>query len=286
MFAGRTLTAGEDVGSLSADRTAVERVYYEHRLGSKPPFEQILPPGAIEQLVQQDFLKEAVLSKTYAVEITPAQVALEVNRIDTTTRAPEVLNELKRVLGNDPARFGRAVAKPNIVQRELRERFENDDQLHAPLRGAAERVRARLLAAKAEGASFERLLALMKQDHKGQVSETVWQLGARPAESPCKESPDLVEMQKRFGPSAQIISSPDHEAARKLYIDELQPELRNVLGIQLRQAGDVSAVIEMPGGFLLYLAREKTSETLGVAVLSIPKRSYDQWLAEQSEGVK
>jgi hypothetical protein len=51
----------------------------------------------------------------------------------------------------------------------------------------------------------------------------------------------------------------------------------------LRQPGDVSAVIEMPGGFLLYLAREKTAETLSVATLSLPKRSYEQWLNEQNE---
>jgi hypothetical protein len=43
----------------------------------------------------------------------------------------------------------------------------------------------------------------------------------------------------------------------------------------------VSAVIEMPGGFLVYLLKEKTAGTLSAATLSIPKRSYEQWLAEQ-----
>jgi hypothetical protein len=38
----------------------------------------------------------------------------------------------------------------------------------------------------------------------------------------------------------------------------------------------------MPDRFLLYLAKEKTAETLSAAVLSVPKRSYEQWLAEQS----
>jgi hypothetical protein len=31
----------------------------------------------------------------------------------------------------------------------------------------------------------------------------------------------------------------------------------------------------------VYVFKEKTAETLSVAALSLPKRSYEQWLAEQ-----
>ena len=44
---------------------------------------------------------------------------------------------------------------------------------------------------------------------------------------------------------------------------------------------DISAVIEVPDGFALYLAKEKTTNSLSAALLSIPKRSYEQWLIEQ-----
>ena len=57
--------------------------------------------------------------------------------------------------------------------------------------------------------------------------------------------------------------------------------MQSVLRTQLRQAGDISAVIEMPGGFLLYLCEEKTAQTVAVAALSVPKGSYEAWLAEQ-----
>ena len=56
--------------------------------------------------------------------------------------------------------------------------------------------------------------------------------------------------------------------------------------MQLRQAGDVSAVIETPSGFLLYVCKERTAENLAVATLSLPKRGYEEWLAEQSGGMK
>jgi len=56
-----------------------------------------------------------------------------------------------------------------------------------------------------------------------------------------------------------------------------------VNGFQLRQPGDVSAVIETPSGFLLFRAKEKTATTLTATRLAIPKRSYDEWLAQQPE---
>jgi len=56
-----------------------------------------------------------------------------------------------------------------------------------------------------------------------------------------------------------------------------------VLRAQLRQAGDVSAVIAMPTGFLLYLAMSRTEKALTVASLSLPKRCYEEWLNEQKD---
>ncbi len=70
-------------------------------------------------------------------------------------------------------------------------------------------------------------------------------------------------------------------ADRKLYFEDLPPDLRRVLRAQLNRPGDVSAVIELPGGFLIYVATEKTVEQLSVAALSIPKENYEQWLARE-----
>jgi hypothetical protein len=299
----------EDFGVQSADRAAIERIYYNHRLGEKPPFEQVLPPATLENLVRQDLRKEAVLKKNYGVEVTPAMLDAEVQRINTTTRAPDMLAEIKVALGNDAARFARTMAKPILVERLLREKFDNEDALHAPQHREMERVRTRLtnaaaafrnrrgheaLAGKSEiGQSLltsaatndlvAKLLALLKQTHSNEVSETTWQLGARPAETDAPAANE-IEIKKRFGSNAQILSSPQRGGEeRKFYFEELPPELQKVLRVQLRQPGDVSAVIETPGGFLFYLTKEKTAETLSVATLSIPKRSYEQWLNEQNE---
>jgi hypothetical protein len=285
-LAAATGGMAEDFAALTRDRTAIELVYYHHRLGQKPPFEQISPPTLIRQLVQDDLHKEAVLRRAYGIEITAAMLEAEVQRINTTTRAPEMLAEIKAALGTNSARFANAFAKPILVERILREKFENDDALHAPARRMAEQARQELLAARTNGADCEKLLALLRRSHSNTVTETTWQLGPRPAETNAPD-PDLLAGLKRFGPNAQILSTP--RAPRpdlKFYFEDLPGELQTVLRVQLRRPGDISAVIEMPGGFLLFVARERTDAALSVAGLSLPKRSYEQWLTEPEAGIK
>jgi hypothetical protein len=281
------LALAADMAFLCADRAAIERVYYNHRLGDKPPFEQALPAASLENLVLQDLHKETALKKTYGVAVTPALLEVEVQRINTTTRAPEILAEIKAALRNDPVRFVDAFAKPILVERLLREKFDNDDTLHAPQRRQVEQTRSELLATKPNGADLEKLIALLQRSHSNLVTETTWQLAACPAETHTP-SADQIEIKKRFGPNAQVLSSPHSGEGkeRKFYFDDLSGELQNVLRVQLRQPGDVSAVIETPSGFLLYVAKEKTDAVLSVAGLSLPKRSYEQWLEEQNQGIK
>ena len=277
---------GADFAARVQDRTALERVNYQHRLGEKPPFEQVSPPSLIAKLVRDDLRKEAALKQAYGMEISAAQLDTEVQRINATTRAPEMLAELKAALGNDPEKFANAFAKPILVERELRLRFENDDALHVAARRECEKTRNELLAAKTNGDSPAQLLARLQHAHSNAVSEPTWQLTPHPTETNAPNT-DELEIKKKFGPNAQILSSPQAgHRKEKFYFEDLPEDLQRVLRVQLRRAGDVSAVIEMPGGFLLYLAQEKTSEALSVAVLSLPKRGYEQWLAEQSSGAE
>lgn len=62
---------GEDLIARCADRAAIERVYFHHRLGEKLPFEQALPQAMLENLVRQDLRKEAALKKVMAWKSRP-----------------------------------------------------------------------------------------------------------------------------------------------------------------------------------------------------------------------
>lgn len=267
---------GNDFASLCADRTAIERVYYQHRLGTKLPFEQTFPTTLIEQRVHDDLRKESVLKKNYGTEITADLIETEVQRIDAATRAPAVLAELKAALGGDAVRFARAFARPLVVERLLRARFENDEALHAARRHEAEQARASLLAKKP-----------VKD-----LSEVTWQLTPRPANdqpAPATAStPTKISARSSAYTNeatvqiAQVLSSPAEEKNQKKYFEELDHELQKVLQAQLKKPGDVSAVIETPGGYLVFLAQEKTATTLSAATFSLPKYSLEEWLTRQS----
>jgi hypothetical protein len=310
LLVGCAAAQADDLAALVRDRAAIERVYYNHRLGQKPPFEQATPPTLIERLVREDLRKESALRKVYGVAITPALLEAEVERINTTTRAPDMLAEIKVALGNDPAKFAQAFAKTFLVERLLRDKFDNDEAFHAARRQEAERLRAKLLSASssrgnealtnnsafrtphsaltlaATNGAVATLLAILKASHSNEVSETTWQLGARPAETNAPATEEL-ELKQRFGPNAQLISSPrGAERDRKQYFEDLPSELQRVLRLQLRQPGDVSAVIEALSGFLLFVAKETTDTALTAACLSLPKRSYEQWLSEQTGETK
>lgn len=277
LFLAWSASAAESLSSLVTDRVAIERVYYTHRTGTKATFEQTLPPAAIESLVKLDRQRETVLVSVYGAGVTAAMLEVEVQRIDATTRAPEVLAELRHALGDDARRFARSVAKPILVERELRRRFDNDDKLHAAQRREAEQVRVSLLA----GLPVKNL------------QEVTWRLAARPGENAPAPFAALTPTQAKAQSNAytveatvqiaQVLASPDSAAAdqQQSYFEDLDPELQHVLRMQLRQPGDVSAVIETAGGFLVFLAKSRNAETLAAASFSLPKRSYDDWLAQQ-----
>lgn len=300
-FAGTALAASADLSSLVADRTAVERVYYAHRLGQKPPFEQVSPPALIERLVKADRRREAALERVYGVLIDAGQIAAEVQRINATTRAPEMLAEIQAALGNDPERFARTFVRPIVVERQLRDRFENDDALHAPQRRLAEAVRTRMLAADAS--DFGARLAAMKTAGEGKVQEQVtWDFAPRPESevavghpAPLPTPPPEPTSSKARGgvyaieatvQPAQVLSAPGSgrsDRAASFAFADLPPRMQAVLGAQLIAAGSVSAVIEQPAAFQVFLARERSPARLSVAILTIPKRSLDQWLEEQPD---
>lgn len=279
---GSFVARGADFAALFADRSAIERVYYNHRTGTKPSFEQTAPVALIERLVRDDIKKEAVLKRVYEIEITPALLDGEVQRINATTRAPEMLAEIKAALGNDPTRFAEAFAKPFLVERLLRDKFENDDTLHLPLRRECERIRGQLITARTNGANAMQLQAQLKAAHSNAVSETTWQLTPRPAATNGLSAEEL-EVKKRFGPDAQLLSAPSAGSAdSKNYFADLPPQLQRVLEVQLRAPTDVSAVIESPKTFLLYLCTAKTETALTVACLTLFKGSYEEWIASQN----
>ena len=285
VLAAHAMAAPDLAQPLQTDRAAVERVYHEHRTGTKPPFEQAMPAVVVEKLVRADAKKEAVLERVYGVKITGAMVEAEVQRIITTTRAPEVLAEIKAALGDDSERFARTMARPLVVERLLREKFQNDDALHASQRREAGQARERLLAKQTVPETHDVTWQLTPRpaSEQAELEQRNPPAATAPVKSAAKSGSYSVEATAQL---AQVLSSPDQSAGgkdEKHYFEDLDPQLQNVLRAQLRQPGEVSAVIETPGAFQIYLARARTEKSLSAVVFTLCKRSYEDWLAEQPE---
>ena len=270
-----------DLAAAIADRTAVERVYYSHREGTKPPFDELLPAAAVKELVQRDLEKERLLKERYGVEISDAEVSGEARRIDSATRAPGVLAELKQVLGGDSARFGRTVVKPILVEKRLRGLFQKDGAANEAERDKAGQLRAHLLAVAKDQGGPERLLEALRS--AGEVLETTWLLDP-------KEKPRPVS--QGASPLRTVATSPSYSAEAAVRwtgprqpaavsIEELRPELQALLRSQLVRPGAVSAVVETDSDFVLFLARERTERILRAAYVRIPKQTYASWLSRE-----
>ena len=270
------MAAAEVPAPLVNDRGAVERIYHDHRLGTKQPFEQAMPLSLIEQLVRSDLRKEFVLKRIYDVEVSPAMVEAEIRRIDATSRAPEVLAEIKRALGDDPARFARSVARPAVVERTLRQRFDNDEALHSSQRATAEQGRRQLLAKEAV-ADMQECTWLFAPRRAAEIATSTPVPEAQPttSSSGSYSNEATARVGEPLGGGTGEPGKLDH------HFEDLDPALQNVLRIQLREPGSVSAVIETPAAFLIFRAKEVSAAALTAACLTVSKRSYDEWLAEQ-----
>jgi len=275
LYAATALATGLDV--LCQWRAATERMAYERRLGNKPAFGEVFTAAKLEQLVAKDLHKEAVLRQVYAVEITEEMLAAEVARINRSSQAPDALTALKAVLGGSDQAFAFTVAKPIVVERLLRQQFYLDNTLHTTERNAVKTARQQLLS----GESVDGL------------QESVWQMGERPEEASAPQAATTATRAKAnsaiysndaTAQVAQVLTpsgQPD-DSPRVPYFTDLPAELQQVLQIELNQTGAVSSIIETPAGYLIYVARAISADSLTIATLTIPRRSYEEWLSQQS----
>ncbi|MBX7209372.1 MAG: hypothetical protein K1X78_13725 [Verrucomicrobiaceae bacterium] len=284
----------EDIARLVAARTAIERVYHSHRTGTKVSFEAAAPASAIEQMVSADLKKEAVLARTYGTHVTADLIRAEQQRIETTTRAPDVLAEIKAALGGDSALFAAAFVRPIVAERLLRARFQHDAALHAAPSSAADAVCARLLEQQPKGIDAQ--LSVLRECRSGEVHLSVrWLYGA---EAPATVRPQVItagHAEHAGSASASYSNEATAELAQtlgsaaagakaeedKLRFCDLPDDLRQVLRTHLHKPGDVSPVVDSPSAFQVFVARECGTEFLTAAVVTFPKRSYDEWLAQQ-----
>ncbi len=114
-----------------AYQRAIEDVYWRHRIwprnrgerpDPKPSLDVVMSQATIEKKVQDYLRNSELLEQDWQKPITAEQLQIEMERMASRTKQPEVLRELFAALGNDPFVIAECLARPLLA-----ERFANGD---------------------------------------------------------------------------------------------------------------------------------------------------------------
>src|SRR5438552_10134546 len=133
---------GHESGSLSfaervAYQTAIEDVYWRHRIWPrnrgerphpKPSLDALMSQATIEQKVREYLRNSELLEQEWQKPISPEQLQAEMDRMAQHTKQPEVLRELFAALGNDPFVIAECLARPVLSERLQFARVESSKE--------------------------------------------------------------------------------------------------------------------------------------------------------------
>lgn len=230
---------------------AIERVAYEHRIWPgdnptpKPPLGQMAPPELLERKALEPLKMGAALRERWGLEITPAMLQGELDRMARETRDPATLRELFAALGNDPYLLAETLARSIVTERALRGRYAYDGALHANGRNRVAALEAKVVTGEdwaGLDAEYTRV-RLLRQDPGQPEDDTSAGRGGLPQ--------TLVLSEEEWAQERERLASIALTGFRE---DETGWRLERLIG--------------------------KSPRSLEVESLFVPKRSFDAWWAE------
>ena len=236
-----------------ADRTAIERIYWEDRdwpedNGPRPTFEQAVPQETIQQRWERTLQRRGLLSSRWGIDIDGPMLQREMQRIASTTQDASRLERLFAALDHDPERIGRHLAQPLLVDRLFQRSFENDSAIHAGVR------------------------ASIPEPWQGPLSLSEFYALA--------EQPDRLALRRAGGvgegAAAEAVGLSDSEFNASL------ENLRRQLGVETLQTGLVSPLLETDSGFHRVAIEASTDDSLVALYRTWPKMSAQAWELRQA----
>jgi len=142
--ADRTTTRHLSFDDRVRHQIVIAQVYDSYLLGnSRPSDPDELHSLAMEQ-VRTYLKKNAALEKLWGLQINPAMLHAELERMAARTKAPDRLRALFSALGNDQAIIEECLVRPLLVERLIQDRFANDPTIHGATRARAEAIQDQL----------------------------------------------------------------------------------------------------------------------------------------------
>src|SRR5207248_10475035 len=124
--ASHPAAAGLTFAERAAYQRAIEEVYWRHRIwprgggerpDPKPSLNAVMSRAQLEKKVADYLRKSQALEDYWQRPITTDQLQVEMERMASDTKQPEVLRELFEALGNDPFVIAECLAKPLLAER-------------------------------------------------------------------------------------------------------------------------------------------------------------------------
>jgi hypothetical protein len=128
----RTLSFAERV----TYQRSIEEVYWRHRIwpkenpNPKPALDAVMSQAQVENKVGGYLRDSLVLEDYWQKPITAEQLQAEMDRMARDTKQPEVLRELFKALGNDPAVIAECLARPILAQRLIADLSAQNETRH------------------------------------------------------------------------------------------------------------------------------------------------------------
>ena len=127
-----------------AAQRAIEQVYWSHRIwpqnnpGSKPPFSAVLSETDLRAKVATYLQESDALDRIWRRPISAADLQSELDRMASSTRAPDMLHELFAALGNDAPLIAETLARQSLADRLVRGLYAHDERFHDDVQRRAE----------------------------------------------------------------------------------------------------------------------------------------------------
>jgi N-acetylneuraminic acid mutarotase len=127
-----------------AAETAIEKVYYDHQIGTTRPFDRAITKETLAGSVRRYLGQSAALRDFWNAPIGSYELRNEMNRIARDTRSPERLHEVYAAVGHDAFILQECLARRTLADRWARALFAFDRRIHDGARREAEALQRRL----------------------------------------------------------------------------------------------------------------------------------------------
>ena len=236
---------------VAAER-AIARIYHAHQLGAPRPFEETVPPIALEQSVRRSLAESAALESLWGVRIDGDALRTELRRIARDTRFPDRLREVYDALGNDAVLVQETFVRRTLADRLARRSFARDPRIHATTRREAESLRARLI---------DGTLPIGTDDPRRHVTELVLRASDREIGSTRRDEIEIL-------------------GERRVRIAAAGDEFAQLRAGAPARVGEAGPIVEDDEAFVVRVALADAPDRATLASWVVPKISWNAWWDE------